>query len=116
MTLKFGQLPTGKRFRYRDESYQKDSPLQARRESDGTTKLIPRSAVITPLDTEGVPITERPMRIERTHVERALKALETELTTAIARTEPALDADQQRQLQTAIALSYACFIKRLALD
>ena len=114
--MKFGQLPTGKRLRYRGETYLKDSPLQARRESDGNTKLIPRSAIITPLDTEGVPITELPTRIEREHIEPALKTLEAELITAITRIEPALNADQQRQLQAAITSSNAHFLKRLALD
>ncbi len=115
--MKFGQLPVGGRFSHRGEIYLKDSPLQAKRESDNDTKLIPRSAVITPLDTGSLAIAaELPARIERARVEHALDALRTELTTALARIEPTLDANQQQQLHAAITSSRERFLKRLAPD
>jgi hypothetical protein len=49
--MKFPQLPIGKRFAYQGQVYTKTGPLTARREADGTQRMIPRAALVAPADT-----------------------------------------------------------------
>lgn len=52
--MKFPHLPMGQRFYFQGEPYVKTGPLTARREQDGSSRMIPRSAMVT-LDTPGRP-------------------------------------------------------------
>jgi hypothetical protein len=47
--MKFHQLPIGSRFRYQERDYCKTSPLAAT-DSTGGQRMIPRSAVVAPVD------------------------------------------------------------------
>lgn len=114
--MKFGQLTIGRRFGFRGETFVKESPLQATRESDGSKKLIPRSAVVVLLDDQGEPIKlELPAQVSRSSVQTALDQLGTELNNAIGRVDPALNPEQQRQLSIAISIANDKFIDSLAL-
>ncbi len=47
--MKFPQLPIGARFRWQGELYRKTGPMTAHAETEAGQKLIPRSAVVEPL-------------------------------------------------------------------
>lgn len=49
--MKFHQLPLGARFEFQGERYRKSAPLLATAETSGTQRVIPRSAVISPLES-----------------------------------------------------------------
>jgi len=48
--MKIHQLPIGARFRFEGEEYAKTGPLVGTRTQDGRQRLIPRHAVLEPLD------------------------------------------------------------------
>lgn len=48
--MKFPRLPVGQRFRWRGATFRKDGPLTARSDSDGSSRMIPRSAMVEVLD------------------------------------------------------------------
>jgi hypothetical protein len=50
-TCKFSSLAVGRRFRHGGGTYVKISPLLARAEADGASRMIPRSALVETLDT-----------------------------------------------------------------
>jgi hypothetical protein len=52
--MKFPQLPPGQRFRWRGTVYRKSGPLTAHAEADGAATMVPRSAVVEPLQ-DGAP-------------------------------------------------------------
>ena len=47
--MKFHQLPVGTRFRYQERAYRKTTPLAASGE-DGSQRVIPRSAIVSPIE------------------------------------------------------------------
>lgn len=51
---KFSLLAIGEAFEYQDERYTKSGPLTASR-SDGSSRMIPRSAVVSPLSGASIP-------------------------------------------------------------
>jgi hypothetical protein len=51
--MKFSQIPLGQRFIYEGDQYLKVGPLTACREPQGQTRLIPRSAVVSPVHPGG---------------------------------------------------------------
>jgi hypothetical protein len=51
--MKFSQIHPGQRFLYEGDRYLKVGPLTACREPQGKTRLIPRSAVVSPVDPGG---------------------------------------------------------------
>jgi hypothetical protein len=48
--MKFPQLPLGARFRWDGELYRKTGPMTAHAEAGRTRKLVPRSAVVEPVE------------------------------------------------------------------
>ncbi len=54
--MKFNLLPIGARFEYEGEVWVKAGPLSADRASGGGRRMIPRSAILKPLD--GVAVAE----------------------------------------------------------
>lgn len=48
--MKFPQLPSGARFRWRDNLFTKVGPLTARSDADESVCMIPRSATVTLVD------------------------------------------------------------------
>jgi len=52
--MKFSQVPIGEMFNYQGNDYTKSGPLTATTESDGKSKLIPRSANVKLLKSESV--------------------------------------------------------------
>jgi hypothetical protein len=52
--MKFLHLQIGQQFEYRGQHYTKVAPLIASNNSDGSQKMIPRSALVTMPESQGV--------------------------------------------------------------
>ena len=96
--MKFHQLPTGSRFRFRDTLYRKTSPLQRVDETDGAQELIPRSAEVRRLDDAQAVPERRPGEVVETAASKAIG----DGKRALQRSEPALTKDRQAQKLAAV--------------
>jgi hypothetical protein len=78
-SMKFLHLQIGQQFEYRGQHYTKVAPLIASNNSDGSQKMVPRSALVTVQESHGV-------TAETTHTRQhpALEVLERYHQTAIA--------------------------------
>jgi hypothetical protein len=103
--LKFHHLRPGARFEYNGDIYRKVSPLKGSNETDGTQRLIPRSAEIMPLDAGGEAISKMPESLPRTTVESVLDKLASRCVAALDTTDPALDPQQHAALKQAIEIA-----------
>jgi hypothetical protein len=70
---KFSLLPIGEAFEYQGERYTKSGPLTASR-SDGSSRMIPRSAVVSPLSGSAPPAPA--MTAKQLPVPQVLEAFE----------------------------------------
>jgi hypothetical protein len=93
--MKFAQLSIGLRFRYQEREYIKTSPLMAEPVDEGTGRLIPRSAEVTPLDTQP-PRVKIPKEIPVDALNHAMGRLTSEINDIIA--DSGLDAQQANRL------------------
>jgi len=100
--LKFHQLCAGARFRFDGRIFQKISPLKASDVSDGSQRLVPRSAEIVALDEGGREIESLPETLDRVSVESAVTQLVRRLLATLDRIDPALQPSQRVVLQQAI--------------
>ena len=76
--MKFQQLPMGARFLFEGAPYRKTSPLLASAE-DGGSRMIPRWAVVQPLDVTAPPAPARPATLPSQAVVAALTDLQHRL-------------------------------------
>ena len=100
--MKFHQLPIGARFRFRDITYRKISPLKGSNEADDTQKLIPRSAEVSRLGDDDIASPALPEQLAGGVVETAAWGLVDHCKQAIQRIDPPLTADQQGQILAAV--------------
>ena len=100
--MKFHQLCAGARFRFDGRIFQKISPLKASDVSDGSQRLVPRSAEIVALDEGGREIESLPETLDRVSVESAVTQLARRLLSTLDRIDPALQPSQRVVLQQAI--------------
>jgi hypothetical protein len=103
--LKFHQLRPGTRFRFGDKTYRKISPLRASDDSDGSQRMIARSAEVTVLDDSGRDIKALPELLGRTSVESAITQLGRRLLTALDQVDPALQPLQRAALRQAVEVA-----------
>ena len=103
--MKFHQLRPGARFRCDGKTYQKISPLKASDDSDGSQRLVPRSAEVVGLDDDGREIDTLPETLDRVSVESAVTQLARRLLTTLDRIDPALQPAQRAVLQQAIEVA-----------
>lgn len=75
--MKFQQLPVGTRFEYDGRIYVKSGPLTAAGESGGQ-RIIPRSAVLRPLDAPADPKPKAGRRLDEARVLAAFEAFHGE--------------------------------------
>lgn len=96
--MKIHQLPDGARFIYQGEEYVKTGPMFG--SGPGGQKVIPRYAVLQPIDLPPpAPKKSAPM-VTRTRVTRALDALMAECRRIVpVEHVPALEQARQRFLQ-----------------
>ncbi len=100
--MKFHQLPIGARFRFRDTTYRKISPLKASNEADDTQKLFPRSAEVSRLGDDDVASPPLPERLAGGAVETAAWGLVDQCKKAMQGIDPALTPGQQDQMLAAV--------------
>ena len=87
--MKFHQLPLQARFRYQGKVYRKVSPLQAHCEADATQRLVPRSAVVAPVDASASESKPAPAVIDEPAARLSLDAM---LSGTLAAARAAFDA------------------------
>jgi hypothetical protein len=102
--MKFTQVPLGQRFRYQDRIFRKVAPLMASLDGEDKQQLIPRSAIVEPLDVPpDMAETETPENIPVAQLDRAMTGLARDINEIIS--ESGLNAEEvntvMRQLQTA---------------
>ncbi len=102
--MKFGTLPIGQRFRWRDAVYVKTSPILALAEASETTQMVPRSATVHPLTEERMAETERPSSatLAQEVALAALKGFHQDSLNLIENLTPALTPEQLEQLRRAL--------------
>ena len=76
---RFGELPPGTRFRWREQTWIKTSPLLARSSEEAEPVLVPRSARVVRLEPRQEPGTPRTLQLPVT----ALEVLQQELVTLV---------------------------------
>jgi hypothetical protein len=102
--MKFAQLQIGQRFRYQDKVYRKATPLMAAIDGEDRQKLIPRSAVIEPMDAQPAEAAPVPAgKIPLAQLDQAMNQLASEINDIIS--ESGLNAGEVnavlRQMQAA---------------
>ena len=112
--MKFHQLPIGARFRFRDATYRKISPLKGGNEADETQKLIPRSAEVSRLGEDDIVAPALPAQLAGSAVETAAWGVVEHCRQTMPRIDPALTVDQQEQLLAALETATQEMLARLA--
>jgi len=97
--LKFGQLPPGRRFRWKDAEWLKTSPILASPADGGKPVLVPRSARVEALD--GLP-PQTPAAPLENRIDPVLKELQRNLLGQLE-TLP-LSPDQRKALEQQLGL------------
>jgi hypothetical protein len=111
-TMKFPQLPPGQRFRWQGAVYRKAGPLTAHAEADGALGMIPRSAVVEPLQ-DGAPAAASARGGPR-QPEAVAAALDA-LIEHIGQAADGLAAADAARLHTALDEARHAFIDRVGL-
>ncbi len=93
--MKFQLFSIGARFEYEGKAYVKTGPLTATTE-DGGQRMIPRSAILTPLDSARVEAPKPGLKVDRTVLE-ALAVFHAECAHLLQ-----VVADDATQEQTAL--------------
>jgi hypothetical protein len=108
---KFPQLPMGQRFRWRGAVYRKSGPLTAQAEDGSGQQMVPRSALVEPLDATDDTAGSMRRRPDPATIRAALDDLLKDLEAAVdGLAEP--DAEHFR---TALAQARKAFIARVGL-
>lgn len=97
--MKFNQLAEGQQFKYQGRVYTRKGPLMAVDEK-GNSKLMPRSAVVTPLSgssPEPVPDLERKITVEQAI--ESFEAFYTHCLNCLDGIENSIDADQLAEIR-----------------
>jgi hypothetical protein len=98
--MKFPQLPLGQSFSWQGEVYCKTGPIAATHSATGQTRMIPRSASVSPLgESRPAPPLAPPAQIDPA---RAVAALETLHRRCLELLEPRLPADAAAELVSAL--------------
>ena len=114
--MKFHQLPIGARFRFRDTTCRKISPLKGSNETDDTQKLIPRSADVSRLGDDDIASPALPKQLAGGAVEMAAWGLADHCKQAMQRIDPALTPDQQDQILAALEAATQEMLAKLAAE
>jgi hypothetical protein len=105
--MKFSQIPPGQRFIYEGDQYLKVGPLTACREPQGQTRLIPRSAVVSPVDRDGG--TPDPSAAVPAWLSSALDAYEQRLRALILPADCESDTEHSVRLELALNAARRAF-------
>jgi len=108
--VKFPQVPVGERFDYQGETLVKIGPMTACNECGGNPRLIPRSAVVTPVGATPEVPPVAPI-LTPALVREALAAFDERLRSAIG----ALDQADRGPIEAALEASRRDLAERLGL-
>lgn len=108
--MKFSQLPIGARFEFEGRVYTKTSPIAASGEAGGQ-KMIPRYAVLKPVDSAAPPATRKSRALNEAKVMAALDALAADCARLID--QAATDTTQRAQLRAELAAARQRFVEGL---
>lgn len=108
--MKFPQVPVGGRFDYQGETLVKVGPMTACNERGGDARLIPRSAVVTPVGATPEVPPVAPI-LTQALVREALAAFEARLRSAIG----ALDQAERGPIEAALEAARRELDERLGL-
>jgi hypothetical protein len=111
-TMKFPQLAPGQRFRWQGAVYRKAGPMTAHAEADGALSMIPRSAVVEPLQDGGPAAPSTPDGPRRPE---AVAAALDALIGHIGQVADGLAAADAARLRTALDEARLAFIDRVGL-
>lgn len=109
--MKFSQLPIGTRFEYEGKVYVKTSPIAASGET-GAQKMIPRYAVLTPLDGQAKPEPRKARSLDEAKVTAAFDAFSADCARLIDLA--AADTTQRALLRAELEAARQRFIEGLA--
>lgn len=109
--MKFTQLPMGARFEYEGRVYVKTSPIAASGE-DGGQKLIPRFAVLKPLDAAARPAPKAARALDEARVLAAFEAFAADCARLIDAAET--DATRHRLARAELEAARRRFLESLA--
>lgn len=109
--MKFQLLAIGARFEFEGKEYVKTGPLTA--SSDGVQRMIPRFAVLKPLDKPVEPARKTPRKPDEAEVLAAFETFFAE-STRLLLTLPA-DADQASTGLNELAAARQRFLDQIAL-
>ena len=96
--MKFSELEIGRRFEYAGRAYVKAGPVAAREEESGKSRMIPRSAVLRPLDEPPVCRTTRAQPPDRSAVMANFERFYEECLSILS---AAPDSEARARLQSA---------------
>lgn len=109
--MKFQQLPHGARFEYEDKVYVKTGPLTAATE-EGVQRMIPRFAVLRPLDGSTPAQVPQPTRkLDEAMVMAALEAFHGECLRLIE--EAGVEEEKDRAMRAGLDEARRRFIAAL---
>ncbi|TCS69004.1 hypothetical protein EDC61_12219 [Sulfuritortus calidifontis] len=108
--MKFAQLPLGARFDFEGEVYVKTSPVAASNERGGQ-KLIPRYAVLKPLDTAARPAPKAARALDEARVLAAFEAFAADCARLID--AAGSDATQHRLARAELEAARRRFLESL---
>lgn len=109
--MKFSQLPMGARFEYEGKVYVKSSPIAASGET-GASKMIPRYAVLKPLDAQNKTETRKARTLDEVRVMAAFETFSTDCARLLDLT--AADTTQRAMLRTELEAARQRFLAALA--
>lgn len=108
--MKFSQLPMGARFEYEGKVYVKTSPIAASGET-GAQKMIPRYAMLEPLDAAMKPATRKSRSLDEAKVTAAFEAFAARSAQLIDLA--ATDTTQRALLRTELEAARQAFLDAL---
>jgi hypothetical protein len=111
--MKFPQVSIGQRLLFQGDAYVKVGPLTARRERDGETRLIPRSALVELTRSGAVSGAAEPA-VSSEQVSRALAAYEEALRSVLLSPESDADVRLQGRLDAGLGAARRAFGESLA--
>lgn len=109
--MKFTQLPIGARFEFEGEAYVKTSPVAASNEKGGQ-KLIPRYAVLTPLDAAAKPAPRAARTLDEARVMAAFEAFAADCARLLDAAEA--EATRHRLARAELEAARRRFVESLA--
>jgi len=114
--MKFHQVQIGQRFLYKDQAYQKESPVLARQEDSGEQKFLRRADAVQPLAETESPATGSGIRknIEVKKVSRMFDGFYQQCVSVIEAELAELPATQKEKILAQLQQAGQDFVQKLS--